>query len=143
MIQVKLFLCSDSAAVDARTNALSAFHIAEQFNAPSFPVAVPRIAIITILTREAADPSNVQLQVQVYCGDHQLFTGPMAVNFVQQLTARTVIEVHGLVVPTPGTLRFLLRHGDETLSSWTVLANQVGQMPIQMFIAPPVTTRQQ
>jgi hypothetical protein len=136
VIQAKVFLCADSAAIDARTNALSAFHIMEQLNAPSFPVAIPRVSMIAVLTRQDTDPSNVQLQLQIYSGNQQLFVGPMAVNFAQQLNARTVAEMHGLVVPAPGVLSFVLRNGDETLSSWTVLVSQVGQMPLQIFLPP-------
>lgn len=144
MIEVKLFICADSAAIDARTNAISAFHIAEQLNSPSFPVAVPRLAIIAIVVREATDPSSIQLQMQVHSGNQQLFSGPMAINFMQQLNARAVAEIHGLVIPAPGPLRLLLRNGDETLASWTVLINQVGQMPMQMFMAPaPISTQTQ
>jgi hypothetical protein len=136
VIQAKLFLCADSAAIDARNNALSAFNIIEQFSAASFPVAVPRIAMIAAFTREQTDPSNIQFQLKIFAGNQQLFGGPFAVNFVQQLTARTVAEMHGLVIPGPGNLTFVLMNGEEKLSSWTVTVNQVGQAPLQMFLPP-------
>ena len=135
MIQVKLFLCADSAAIDVRTNAISAFHITEQLNAASFPVAIPHVALIAVLIREETDPSNIQLQLQIHSGNQQLFAGPVSINFVQQLATRTVVDMHGLVVPAPGTLRFLLMNGDEKLSSWTILVSQVGQPAgVQMYL---------
>ena len=143
MIKVRLFLCADSAAIDARTGSLSAFHIMEQLSTPSFPVAIPRVAVVAVVTREDSDPSNLQLQLQIFSGNQQLFVGPMAINFVQQVTARTVAEMHGLVVPGPGVLTFLLLNGEEKLGSWTVNINQIGQIPLQMFFPPTPPTQQQ
>ncbi len=138
MIRSKLFFCSDSAAVDARTNALSAFHIIEQLNAPSFPVVLPRVSILSYLTREEADPSAIQLQLQIFSGAQQLFDGPLGINFVQQLTTRTVVELNGLLVPAPVDLRFVLLNGDQALDSWTVVVNQVGAPAVQLTLPPPV-----
>ena len=143
MIQVKLFLCADSAAIDMRTNALSAFQIIDQLHAPSFPVAIPRISMIASLTREATDPSDVTLQLQIHCGNQQLYAGPVQINFLQQLSARTIVDMHGLLVPAPGSLQFLLSRDAEALSSWTILVNHIGRPEAQMSFplaqAPPVT----
>jgi len=108
----------------------------EQLNTPSFPVAIPRIAVIAGLSRENTDPSNLRLHLQIYSGNQQLFAGPLGVNFMQQLTARTVAEMHGLVVPRPGVLNFVLLNGEERLDSWTINVNQVGQIPLQIFMPP-------
>ena len=61
MFSVKLFLCSDSASIDVRTNTISAFHITEQLMTASFPVAIPRISVVTVLNREQS-----QVPIQTY-----------------------------------------------------------------------------
>ena len=145
MIKAKLFLCADSAALDARINTISAFHIFEQINGASFPLVVPRISIIALLLREEADSSTSQLQLQVHLGDQQLFVGPVDVNFLQQLTTRTLVEMHGIVVSTPGTLSFVLKQGTEIIGSWAIIVNQIGQPAgVQMYLpVPPVTSPSQ
>jgi hypothetical protein len=137
VVRSKLFFCSDSTSIDARSNALSAFNIIEQLNAPSFPVVVPRLAILIFLSREEGDPSVVQLQLQIFSGTQQLFGGPLAVNFVQQLSTRTIVELNGLLVPAPAELRLVLRDGDQLLDTWTVTVNQVGQPTAQLILPPP------
>ena len=137
MIRAKLFVVCESASIDSRTNSVSAFHIMDQLNAMAFPVVLPHVSIIALFAREDADASNVQFQLQIFLEDQQLFGGPLRVNFVQQLLARTVLDMHGLLLTRPGTLRFVLRNGDEMLGSWTALVTQVGQPGFQMAFPPP------
>jgi hypothetical protein len=138
MIRAKTFFCADGASVDARTNTLCAFHITEQLNAAAFPIAVPRLSVMSLLSREAGDPSNVELQLQIHLGENQLFRGPVPINFAQQLTARTILEMQGFVVPSPGTLRFVLANDGVPIGSWEVLVNQVGQPRFQMVFPGPI-----
>lgn len=139
MIQARLFLCSDSASIDARTNTVSAFHIMEQINAASFPVVMPRLSIIAILEREEADPATLQLQLQIYSGDQQLFAGPLPVNFFQQLISRAILELNGLVVPGPRNLNVVLRNGEQVVGSWMIVVNEVGQPRAQLVFPPRPT----
>jgi hypothetical protein len=132
LIQSKLFVCADSAAVDARTSALSIFHVLEQLSSPAFPVAVPRVAIVFVLSREEADPANLHCQLQIHSGNQQLIARPVPVNFQQQFVARVILEMYGVVVPAPGNLRFELMNGEALLGSWSVLVNQVGGPVFQM-----------
>lgn len=125
-------MCADSAAVDMRTNALSVFHVLEQLSSPAFPVVVPRVSIVFMLNREEADPSNLQCQLQIHSGNQQLFARPVPINFQQQFVSRTVLEMYGIVVPAPGSLRFELRNGEVLLGSWSVLVSQVGGPVFQM-----------
>ena len=136
MIEVKLFLCSDSAAIDARTNAVSAFQIMEQVNAPSFPIVIPRMSIIATLTRGDEDAGR-HLSLEIDCGGQQLFSGPFPIN-LSQPTARAVVELQGFVVPGPQPLHLLLKVEQETLSTWTIKMNQVGKMPMQMSFHAPL-----
>jgi len=136
LIRSRLFFCSDSASIDARTNALSAFHIIEQVNAPSFPVVIPRVSILCFLSREDADPSQVSLQLQIFSGDQKLFDGPVAIDFVQQRATRTILELNGMVVPSPVELRFVLVLEKTVLDSWAITVNQVGLPGLQMTLPP-------
>ncbi|MGB2678202.1 MAG: hypothetical protein WAN12_14050 [Candidatus Acidiferrum sp.] len=139
MLHSKLFLCADSASIDSRNNAVSAFHIAEGSNAAVFPVAVPRFTVIALLSREEADPVEFNIQLQASLGGQQLFSGPFPVNFAGGLLGRTIVELQGLVIPGPGDLTFLLRIEDQVLASWVIKVSQVGQPQMQLLLpqAPP------
>ncbi len=137
MIEAKVFLCADSAVIDARSNSVSLFQIIEQVNAASFPTILPRVTVFSLLLREATDPSDVQLQLQVHCGNQQIFSGPMTANFAQRLQAKSVVEMHGFVVPTPATLRFVLRNGENIIGSWEIPVTQVGRPTGVQMVFPP------
>jgi len=142
VIQAKLFFCSDSAALDVRYNTISAFHILEDLNAPTFPIAIPRLAVIAMFSRAEEDPSNVDLQLQILLGPQQLFATPVPLSFVQQLHARTILEISGFVVPSPGSLVFALRNGETLIGSWAIRVNQIGQPAVQLNLPQPVAPRQ-
>jgi hypothetical protein len=139
MLQSKLFLCSDSASIDSRTHTLSVFHIAEGSNAAAFPIALPRITVIAILTREEDDPADVQLQLTATLAGQHLFAGPFPANFAAGLLSRTVVEMQGLVIPGPGDLSFVLRNGEQPLATWIIKVSQVGQPQLQLLLpqVPP------
>jgi len=132
VLNLKLLLCADSNSLDSRSNTISAFHILEDFNAASFPVALPRVTVVAMVDREETDPSDIELQLRVYLGDKELFAGPFALNFAQRLSARALIEMQGIVVPNPGVLSFVLLNADQIFGSWAIRVSQIGQPKIQM-----------
>ncbi len=140
MLLSKLFLCCDSASLDSRNNTVSAFHIAEGINAASFPVVIPRTTVIALISREETDPTDFNIQLQATLGGQQLFSGPFPMNFAGGLMGRTVVEVQGLVIPGPDDLTFLLRVGEEVVSSWITKVSQVGQPQMQLLLPQTPTT---
>jgi hypothetical protein len=116
---------------------LSAFHIIEQINAPSFPIAVPRVAILAYLSREEADPAEVQLHLRIFSGAQLLFDGPFPANFSHQLTVRSIVELNGLIVPGPAEMRFVLLNGEDVLDFWNVAVIQTGHPALQLNLPPP------
>jgi hypothetical protein len=134
MIQARLFLVAESAAIDTRFNTLSAFHIMDQINAATFPVAVPHLSVLIMLVRDQTDPSETQLQFEVYCGTQQLLAQAVPANFQQQLAMRVILDLHALLVPSPNPLRFTLRNEASSIGSWTINLNQIGEAQVQMTL---------
>lgn len=127
MINAKLFVCSDSASLDMRTNLISIFGVLEQVSAATFPIALPRICIVGVFTREQADPANINLQLQLLLNDDQsLYNGPLNINFAHQLTARSIGEMRNLAIPSPGTLIVRIAERERIISSWSLNFIQVG-----------------
>jgi len=131
-----LFLCSESAAIDARTNNLSVFHVMEELNAVSFPVLVQRFAVIMLLSRTQDEPQNPALHLRITLGEQNLFEGPLTFSFQQHLRARTVADLFGLVIPAPGDVSVDARVDDQPLAHWTIKVNRVGQLGLNVF--PPM-----
>jgi len=117
-------------------NTLSAFHVLEQLSAPSFPVVLPRISVIGLFVREELDPETLQLQLKVVSGAQEVFDGPVTASFQQQPVARIILEMHGLVIPGPGDLSFLITDGDSPLCSWVVAVNHIGNPDMQQLHFP-------
>jgi len=139
MIRVKLFFCADSAVIDGTRNTISAFHILEQALAASFPTVIPRISIIGSFSREVTDPDTADLTLTGVLAGRQIFSGPFRVLFFQQLAARAVLELQGIIVTTPGDLVFRLLYGQEELAIWSIpiIASPQAQTVQMYFGVPP------
>jgi len=58
MPDLLLFAPTESISIDQESNRLSMFHLAEQFNFPQFPVAIPQLVLITIWQRSANEDED-------------------------------------------------------------------------------------
>lgn len=131
-MEAKLFTCSESAALDARTNTLSLFHLTEELNSPAFPVVVPRLTIVALLVRRENEPERGELQLRIAMGEQELYRGPFQFNFQRHLRSKAIVDLQGLVMLTPGTLRISLYDGDREMGTWPIVVNHVGQPAIQV-----------
>ena len=136
MIRVRLFLCSESCAIDARYNAISAFHILENLTVAILPAAIPKISVVTIVDRETGDPEFIDYQLQVHLGGQLLLNNPVRIGFLGQPAARAVLEWQGMLVPTSGPLVFSLLHNDQVQATWRVLIQGPAQPALQMHFPP-------
>jgi hypothetical protein len=100
-MEVRLFLCAQSAALDARLGTFSAFHILESVNTPALPVALPQMSILGIFERETPSGTDPEIQLRIAIGDKELFSGPFHVKFQNRLRARAIVELQGIVIPAP------------------------------------------
>jgi hypothetical protein len=130
------FLCAESAAIDRVRNSLSVFHILESIQAQSFPAIVPRVTVLGSLAREPNDPESLEYTLAIRIGDRPLFSGPIKIAFIQQLTARMIAELQGVAIPTPGDLVFSLLDATEELATWKVSVIGGYSPPVQLSFGP-------
>ena len=136
MLRVKYFLCAESAAVDLRKSTLSAFHILENAYAPIFPFLIPRICVLAAFERTPEEPSLLALALSVTLGEHQVFRGPFALNFAQQLQTRTMVEMGGLPVTSPGELKFSLYREENLVASWAITIERLNAPGMEQLPFP-------
>lgn len=136
MLSVKYFFCAESASIDQRKNTLSAFHILDSTYAPLFPFMIPRVSILAAFERTPDEPSLFPLVLLVTLGEEEVFRGPLALNFAQQLTTRTVVEIGGLPVSSPGKLKFTLLREDRELTSWAIIIERLNAPAMEQLPFP-------
>lgn len=131
-MEVRLFICSESFALDAARNSLSLFHILEEINSPVFPVALPQMSVVAMFVREEEEPNEPQVRLRIQLDGQELFLGPMGVNFQGHLRTRSLGNIQALVLPRPGRLSVSVEQNDHALASWLVAVNQIGQPNLQL-----------
>lgn len=134
VMRAKLFLCAQSSSLDARTNAISVFHVLEELHAPAYPVALPAMSIIAFLELEEGEPIDSEVQLQILLGEQQLFVGPFQTNFQVRRKARALADFNGLVIPAPGVLRVLLTSAERNVAAWEMTCDQVLPPHLQMHL---------
>ena len=60
-----LLTCADSYSVDMSTNRLSIFHVIENIGAASFPVTLPRLSFIVLLSRTSRETQKASVELRL------------------------------------------------------------------------------
>lgn len=132
MITCKLAVCAESVVRDAETNAVSVFNIVEAAQGKGFPLVVPRLSCLFILTREDSDPTDYSGSMRIAAGTREIAQYPISVNFQDSCLNRSIVVIEGLVVPGPGPVQVSLWLRDEEKGMWQFEVKKVGGPEVEM-----------
>lgn len=106
MITVKLCLAALAVVRDAETNSISAFNIFESIVPAGFPIFMQQAAFFVLWEREAADPPQVRGEFILEIAGTRLSRAEVNLNFQDSLSHRSIVNLQGVAIPTPGRLDF-------------------------------------
>jgi Family of unknown function (DUF6941) len=127
-MKIQFFLVADSAALDARTNRLSLFHLMEEVQAASFPIVIQHLTVATFAERERHDSDKTELKMRWSIDGEELAVLPVPIEFQGKPRARNLSELHGVVMPKPGECVVELRSGKKLLHEWKITLSQLGKL---------------
>lgn len=113
-------LCAEGVIRDAETNALSVFNILENIRPAGYPILIQHNDILTILERLPEDADRSEGSMRVTLGDIEIAALPISLDFQGKLILRSIVKLHGLVLPNPGVLTFNLMLADRTLNTYRI-----------------------
>ena len=125
-MEVTLFTCAQSVALDARTNSVSLFHIIEAISFPSFPIVCPPLVVVTMVARNPDESEAPKLTMKWTLNDVSIFEFPMDMNFQGQMLARNFSDIGGMVLQGPGTLRAAVYLNDSWEAEWRIEVKKIG-----------------
>lgn len=106
-------LCADGIVIDRRTNNVSLFNVVEEINSVGFPLLINKLYAICLMNREVHDEDMTDAHFEFKLDNKVLLKAKTNINFQQKHRTRVVLEVSGLILPVPGTLKVsLLREGE-------------------------------
>jgi hypothetical protein len=142
-MELLLFACTESAAIDAGTNRLSLFHVLEELHVTAFPISIPIMCVVVLLERLPIEPAQntILFELKLDGNPAPLIVAPININFQSHLRARAVGQIQGLTIPAPGTLRATIGLNQVQLGSWKIEVSQIGQpqLTVQPTAPPPST----
>src|SRR5262245_47594205 len=103
MIRCRLAVCAESVVRDVETNLISVFNIYEQVRSQVFPILMPKLNCLFILTRDVGDVQTVTGAVQFTVGGEEVLRTPLTVDFQDKFLTRQTIVVQGFPIPAPAT----------------------------------------
>jgi|SRR5882672_10205499 uncharacterized protein DUF6941 len=138
-MEVRLLAAAEISVLDQRTNGLSIINIIDELGSPAFPFIVPRVSIVAILEREMTEPETYEgFSFSAHFNGQVPFSVGVGINFQGKPKLRSLMDVGGLVIQTPGTLRIALNREGTELAAWYVQVIQIGG-PEPTVITEPVT----
>ncbi len=141
-----LFLiCAEGATVDQRSNTLSLFKIIEELNISAFPSVISAFTIAVLITRAASEPTDVNdAYVRIELGNQEIFRHPTLLRFQERNRLRIILEIGGLLIPSPGELKATLNINGQELASWLIPVVNIGQPVVQNELSlSPIESEQQ
>ena len=113
--------CAETATVDAATNRLSMFNIAEEVPAAMFPSIIQTLTLVILLARSKGEGDDIQLKISADINGQQLFELPFNFSFLGKPRARGLANLQGIPLPSAGTLTFHVSHKKKTIGSWPIV----------------------
>lgn len=140
MIRPKLCFAALAVVRDGETNTISAFNIFEGLGAVGFPFLLQNAAFFVLWERDPADPARMGATFTVGVDGHPaLGTQQITLDFQEVLSHRSIVKLNGLVVPTPGSLRFRIVPETGTAAEYAFdvsAAPPQVQVPGQVLVRP-------
>lgn len=124
MLDVYFAIAANRVLVDARTNQVSIIDVYEKLESPQFPVFLPKVTLLFYLSRDAADPQTRDLTMICSLEDVEIFNTQIHVDFQVSLTNRIVLEVEGVTIPKPGTIKARIMDKDQSLGVLDLLVER-------------------
>jgi hypothetical protein len=134
------FILAEGSSIDGQTNVASAFKIVEAIETPSFPVLVGPVDLICLIERNIKEePTKVGGFLRSTLDEQELFTHPIAFDFENKSRSRIQINLQGILIPRPGTVKISLLSNDldQEIGTWTFEATvaqnlQALKIPVQV-----------
>ncbi len=130
-MKVIMFACAQSISIDSQTNNISLFNIIEEINVSSFPIVINNFVVFSFIIREESEPNSISCRLKLILGNELISEIPFELNFQSQNKVRSVVNIMGFIIPTPGLLKVSLNSGEDDLSSWFIDVKSVGQPHVQ------------
>jgi hypothetical protein len=115
MLDVYFAIAAGRVLVDTRTNQISIIDVYEKLESNTFPVFLPKLALLFYLSRERGDPAQRDLTMICTVEDAEIFKVNVHVDFKESDTNRIVLDVEGVTIPRTGTLKAFILDGERPL----------------------------
>jgi len=122
-MKTRLFVVSEAAVIDRKTNNLSVFNILEHLSVQGFPLVIPRLFIVASLDRGEKDENTTQLTLQVKQNHTTVFNQTLEFDFQDKETTRNLIELLGFTVTEPGFLLFRLNRNGRKFAEYVIFVH--------------------
>jgi hypothetical protein len=120
MIHPKICFAALAVVRDAETNSMSVFNILEGVTAVGIPLLIQNMSFFVLWQREEADERRIEGTFTAAIGDQELSQVRVDLDFGENIRNRTVVNLNGLVIPRPGTLRFRIVLTNNVEATYTV-----------------------
>ncbi|MBV6493791.1 MAG: hypothetical protein LDLANPLL_01814 [Turneriella sp.] len=127
-MKIRNFLISERVIRDIGTNNISLINILENISAPRFPIAINQLFIYFQLAKTEDAEKDLQkienIQMQIFMDSEIINESTVAFDFFGRESATGIMNVGGLLLKKPGTLRFQFSLEGKFTESCDVIVTQ-------------------
>jgi len=97
----------------------------EEINSVGFPLLINKLYAVCLINREANDEDTTEANFEFKLDNKVLLNANTSINFQNRQKTRSVLEVSGLVIPVPGTLKVSLLKDGDVISFNEIVINKI------------------
>jgi hypothetical protein len=141
MIRAKLCFVSEGISTDRDTGQVSAYGFVENFDAPSYPVTMQKIAFFCLWERTLADSAHSRAEFSITLDGKDLVRQPIDIDFGTFLRNRCTIRLDGFAPERPGVFAFRLAIPGHDTGEWVITASATPSAAADLGTQAPASPR--
>jgi hypothetical protein len=108
MIKAKTCFVAEGVIFERDSGQVSAFNLVESMRGESYPLAVYKMAFLSLWQRESSDPRHYRGEFSITQGELLIARQTIDIDFLDHLRHRIRVAITGFIVPLPGAVVFRL-----------------------------------
>lgn len=123
MINSDLMLVAERVIIDTESNRLTIFNLLEDLNVNQFPLFIPSLNVLNMLSKDDGDETILQCKLVLKLNDEELLNQPITLNFQNNRRNRSIVRIGGLMIPQSGKLLFEFYQNENLLATFLSILN--------------------
>lgn len=118
MLKLANIISAERVVVDKDSNKVTVVDVVENLKASQFPLVFSRFCCLLYFSRVEKDPEIFKYDFLLKSNDKIVLDAKVDLDFQGSLTTRSIVNINGLAIPSPGIVKVVISSGGKILNCY-------------------------